>query len=447
MDNQSEKGAGRDRKGASLAPTIDLSATEVATASTPDHHDKPVAEEATAAPSPPGGGSPDSAEPPSAPAEPPSADADEAAPPGATDEARTPKLDMFEEPPRDPPAFLPILAAALIGAAAGAAIVLAATLSGVVPGLRPADDNSAPRLAGIEQEVASTRQTVDQIVDRVAVVETVAKTASEAAGNALNVAEEAKGTAASRTAGTPDSALAERLSRAEGEAADLQSSLQSSLQASLAPVSDRASAAAATATKVETDLAAAQKRIADLEGAIQAGSPEKAAAYSVALSQLADAIRSGRPFEAELQAVRGLAADPKAFADLAATAPKGMPSINSLSRSYDAVAPSIEAALRPQDSLPANAGFLDRLWYRLFTVVSITREGEALPSDPAAPARAISAALRRGDLATAVETFQNMPEAARAAGATWFVEARAVSDALTLIRTETNAALLKLSQK
>lgn len=428
MDDNTEKPAGKRRRSAVSAPTIELGAREIAASSPVGGIDASVGDGSSL---PAGAERPDVAA---------IQDAVEAAvvagepdfrPEPLEDRVRTPEPEpafasdpaFAPEPHREGPAFMPILAAALIGSVAGAAIMLALASVGVVPGLRSAGEESA-RLAGIEQDVASTRQILDQTVGRVAVVETAARTASASAGAAANLAEEARAAAKGASGGGSQD-----------------------LQASLAPVSEQANAAAATATKVETDLTATQKRIADLEATAAAPGPEKAAAYSVALSQLAEAIRLGRPFEAELKAASGLAPDPAALSGLSAPAAKGLPPLDALARSYDAALPAVEAALAPKGALQPDAGVLDRLWARLGTTISVTREGEVPAGDPMAPALAVSSALRRGDLEAAIEAFSTMPEPARAAGAAWFAEARAVLDALTLVRTETNAALLKLSQK
>ena len=94
---------------------------------------------------------------------------------------------------------------------------------------------------------------------------------------------------------------------------------------------------------------------------------------------------------------------------------------------------------------PADAGPLDRLWGSVSRVVSVTREGDAGPGDPAAPVRAVGAALRRGDLDQALSLYDALPEPARRVGSAWAGEAKARQSALATTRAETARALGQLS--
>jgi hypothetical protein len=92
-----------------------------------------------------------------------------------------------------------------------------------------------------------------------------------------------------------------------------------------------------------------------------------------------------------------------------------------------------------------DASPLDRLWGSLGRVVSVTREGEAGPGDPAAPVEAVGAALRRGDLDGALALYDALPEPARQAGSAFASEAKARQSALATTRAETARALGQLS--
>jgi hypothetical protein len=318
----------------------------------------------------------------------------------------------------------------------GGAIVLATALAGVLPGFRAGDDSLAPRLVAIEQELASARQRIDEAASRAGGAEAAARAASDNATNAVNLAAEARDVAAKAPSAAPDTVLADRIAKLEAATAEL--------RAAVTPLGDRATAAASAATEAQASLAATDKRIGALERSVTAA-PERNAAYAVALGQLADAVRAGRPFEAELKAANATGGNPAALAPLAGVAAKGVPSIADLARSFETVAPAIAAALTPVEVTPPAAGVADRLWSSLAKVVSVTREGDSEPSDPVQPVRAIRAALAQGDLAAAVERFEALPEPARQAGSAWLAEARSTLDAINITRAETVAALQKLA--
>ena len=216
-------------------------------------------------------------------------------------------------------------------------------------------------------------------------------------------------------------------------------------------MTQQANSAATTASEAKNEAAAAGERVAEIAktAGANAAARDRTAAYAVALGQLSDAVRAGRPFVAELKAATVLGGDAAGLAKLAALAETGAPSLPALSSAFEAASPAIIAALTPKDqALPADAGVADRLWASVGRVVSITREGEdapAGPADAAGPVRAIADALQRGDLAGAIGLFEALPEPGRQAGAAWLTQARSTLDATDTARAETVAALQKLA--
>ncbi|PRH86290.1 hypothetical protein C5L14_18835 [Labrys okinawensis] len=335
--------------------------------------------------------------------------------------------------PSPPRSGLPVLAAALIGGIAGGVLVVLAGALGLVPlGKSGGDDGLASRLAIAEQDAAAARKSTDEALSRLAALEAGVKTTQEAANNALSLAGEAQKAAsaagssapASPSPGPDISGLTERLAKAEGEIATLGESLR----------------------QVGTAANGLSQEVAQVKQTVSA-TPDKAAAYAVALGQLSDAIRSGKPFATELQTATGLGGNAEALAPLASRASAGVPSVEALASSYDALKPKIEAALAPKpEPLSPDAGVMDRITASLGNIVTVTREGEGGDGDPVASAEKVSKALHQGDLPAAIAAFKAMPEAGQQAGAAWLREASATAEALALIKAQTGAALQKFSQ-
>jgi hypothetical protein len=358
--------------------------------------------------------------------------------------------------PSPPPSKLPVVLAGLLGGVAGAVLVVAALSLGLVPFGRGNDDLS-PRLVAAEQDIASNKSAIDQAASRAAAAEDAAKSARDAANNALNLAGEAQKAAPADTANAAPAAppvdlgpLTDRLAKAEADIASLHSALDQAAQndaSAIAPVKDQAAAAAAAVSQVQSGLQDTQKQVAALASSTSTAA-NKAAAYAVALGQMGEAVRQGRPFGAELRTAAGIGGQADALAPLTSLAETGVPSIETLAADFDALKPQIVAALTPKPSPPPpDAGVMDRLMSSLGHVVVVTREGDGSPGDPAAPAQKVSDTLHRGDLPGAVAAFKAMPEPAQQAGAAWLSQASQALGALDAIKAETDAALQKLSSQ
>jgi len=201
----------------------------------------------------------------------------------------------------------------------------------------------------------------------------------------------------------------------------------------------------ANVTQFQADLADTKKQLATLQASVVA-TPDRAAAYAASLSQLSQTVRDGKPFDAELKTAIGIGGKADAFAPLVPFAAAGMPSVDALAGSFDAIKPELVTAMTPKPAeAPANAGVMDRMMASPSRVVTVTREGDGSPNDPDVPIGKISLALHHGDLAAAIAAFKALPAPAQQAGATWLSQASGVLDALTLIKAESNAALQKFS--
>ncbi len=123
---------------------------------------------------------------------------------------------------------------------------------------------------------------------------------------------------------------------------------------------------------------------------------------------------AGAPFAAELAALakRGVGAD--ALAALKPFADSGAPTTAAIAASWANFAPRIAAAAEP----PAASGW-DRLLDHMRALVRIRRVGAAADDDADSRVAAIGSALAHGNLASALDIFALLPDAARAAGADW----------------------------
>ena len=334
---------------------------------------------------------------------------------------------------------MPIVVVALAGGIIGGALVLAAGAFDLVPLGKGGDGGLSARMTAAEQDIASTKSAIDQAVTRAAAAEDMAKTARDAASNAVNLAGDAQKAAAGASGTAPAgpssdvAALTERLAKAEAEIATLHQT------------AGQAAAASTTATQVQSDLQNTQKQLTALESASSAAA-NKAAAYAVALSQIAEAVGKGRPFAAELKTATSIGGNAEALAPLAAFADTGVPSTEMLASGFDALKPQLIAAMTPKPvEAPAGSGMIDRLMASLGHIVTITKEGDGSSEDPEVPVHKVADALHNGDLAGAIAAFKAMPDAGQRVGAAWFKQASGVLDTLNLIKAETNTALQKFS--
>jgi hypothetical protein len=360
----------------------------------------------------------------------------------ASDVRPAPKLDSSSAPPPPlppPRSNMPIVVVALAGGIIGGALVLAAGAFNLVPLGKGGDGGLSARMTTAEQDIASTKTAIDQAVTRAAAAEDMAKTARDAASNAVNLAGDAQKAAAGASGTAPAgpssdvAGLTERLAKAEAEIAALHQT------------AGQAAAASTTATQVQSDLQNTQKQLTALESASSAAA-NKAAAYAVALSQIAEAVGKGRPFAAELKTAASIGGNAEALAPLAAFADTGMPSTEMLASGFDAIKPQLIAAMTPKPAeAPAGSGMMDRLMASLGHIVTITKEGDGSSEDPTVPVQKVADALHNGDLAGAIAAFKAMPDTGQRVGAAWFKQASGVLDTLNLIKAETNTVLQKFS--
>jgi hypothetical protein len=334
-------------------------------------------------------------------------------------------------------------AAGLGGAILGAALALIAVWL-IAPRAGALDDARA-RLATLEKSVETQSAATAALDKRMATVEAgaVKANALDALGRRVGALEASNGDV--KTA----------LDEARADAAKALAAAQAAPPNAVAPAEP--SALEPRLAKLESDLAAADarlnqlggldERLSKLEGATGAApksdarvamaksASENAASVAVLALSLEQRFAAGAPFAAELAALSQLGVGPDALASLKPFAEAGAPSLAALAASWAKVEPAVAAAAPP----PERSGW-DRLLDHIRALVRVRRVGEAAGSDESEPPVAqIGAALERRDLAAALEAYDRLPEASRAAGAAWADAAKArvaAAKAATALRAD-----------
>jgi hypothetical protein len=368
------------------APTIDLTATEVA---------GEAAAKAESAPA---------QEPP--PAEPPQQE--------AKAEPRSPEPPPVEPHPQPSAfkAYLLAMAAGFAGVVIGAAAVWA---------LLPAASNDGAPTAALQKQI-------DELKNRPAPAPAPDSRALEALRQSVRKLESDIAKLPPDTRSDLIAAQARKAQQsaeaAEKAVADLRDSVQRAAQQAPAAIDTGA-------------LAALQKRVAALEESVKAArersadAPDRAARLALSAAALRDAVDSGAPFEAELAQAKALGGDDKALAPLPEFAASGLPSSAALTHALRALLPALADAAGARS---APAGFLERLQANAGRIVRIGPAG-APPGDAAADVLArLELEAAHGDLDGALADLAKLPEAARAPAQTLIAKLTARRQALAAAR-------------
>ncbi|MDH3232075.1 MAG: mitofilin family membrane protein [Alphaproteobacteria bacterium] len=271
----------------------------------------------------------------------------------------------------------------------------------------------AERLQAIGQEIAALR----------ARIETLAKTTGDGTGGGASSAAIAEN--AGKIAANAE-ALAAGKTRSEA--------LQKTLKAEI--------------TRLETLAQGLGARLAALErqvtsGAAGAAGRGREASLVAAIGQLREAVRAGRAYVDELEAVQALAksAPVRAMALLQGTAASGVPQARTLRANFPATAVAILRAAR----MPQKGNWVDRAIARARSVVVVRRTGPGVKgkSAEALVARA-EVQLGAGDLAGSVTTLGALEGAAAEAARPWLTAARSHLTALGAVATLHRAALARI---
>jgi hypothetical protein len=241
----------------------------------------------------------------------------------------------------------------------------------------------------------------------------VAENAGKIAANAQGLAANAKALAAAQT-------------RSEA--------LEKSLKAEIARLEEAAQGLTARLTALERQVAST------VAGGAGRG---REASLVAAIGQLREAVRAGRAYKDELEAVRSLAEDPPtdAMTTLQASAAKGVTEARLLRARFPATAVAVLRAAR----LSKKSGWIDRAIARARSVVVIRRTGPGVKgSGPEAIVARAEVQLDAGDLAGAVDTLSALEGEAAEAAKPWLDAARAHIAALAAVGSLHRAALARI---
>lgn len=135
----------------------------------------------------------------------------------------------------------------------------------------------------------------------------------------------------------------------------------------------------------------------------------------LALGNLRDAVARGGAFATELAALQAVLPDHAGLAALDARAQTGIATRRALEAGFGEVLPAILAAARSGE----DAGLLAKLWDSASGIVTVRPIGTVAGDSPEAVVARIENMLAEGNLAGALESWDALPQPARAAGQAW----------------------------
>lgn len=378
--------------------------------------------------------------------------------------SETPTREFLSEASRTAPAATsPWWHFAVAGAAGGIAMI-AVTVSlwfaGIVPIRFAAPTATRARVAALELQVhelanrpvaAIDSKASDDIAARLEKIEK--SLAALPAADAADKDRLATLDGSVKALGVAVAGLGRRLDDVAGHAA----AARDQANAATAAIGDlRAAAGQAPAPAAQAELEALQRRIAALESNTNSASAAAAASeslgatmrFALAATALRDTVERGRPFVAELAAVKS-ASDVSApmtsqIAALEPFATAGVPADSALAQQLLALVPALTQAVR--GDAPAAAGFVERLQANAEKLIRVRPVGAPAGDDPAAVVARIEAFASSGDLMKARAELAKLPAAARGIVAAWenSVAARDAARAAALaLATGASRALAK----
>ena len=172
------------------------------------------------------------------------------------------------------------------------------------------------------------------------------------------------------------------------------------------------------------------EQLAALSGKVSENSGQGEVARTIAAAALKSAIDRGVPFMTELETFAQITGDSEAIGALRNMAASGVPTRGALSEMAPDAAYAMIAAT---ETVPADAGILDRLAQSARGLVKMRSVGEVEGEGVQAITARMEAAVQRGDYAKALEEYEAMPAEAKAAGAEFAGKVKARMEADRLI--------------
>lgn len=238
----------------------------------------------------------------------------------------------------------------------------------------------------------------------------------------------------STSGGTPDEATINRIAAVEEGV--------TALSGDVTALGDRVTnELAALGGRMEAVEAGLSEASATLE---QGGADASVVARAIAAAGLKSAIDRGSAFMAELEAYASVAGEDETVIALRDHAASGVPTVTQLADDFAPVANRIVAA---GQGVPDDAGIGERLMASARSLVQVRPVGEAAGDTPGAIAARMETRLKAGDLSGALAQWETLPEAAKAASASFIEDVRArqtvdglVAGALTAAMQSANPA-------
>jgi len=319
-----------------------------------------------------------------------------------------------------------VLFAGFAGAVIVTAMLSTLWLAGLVP-------------ARYDGSISADPASIAALNDRMARLEAAAKTSSDSVLERASAADNVM-----KSLGAAMTALTKRSDEVAATAADARLRAEASEKAMTElrnRVQDLGKNALAGPSPADVD--SVKKRIAALEQLVKAAPADSAARLALSAAALRDAVASGAPFITELEEAKSLGADEKILAPMAPFAASGVPTVATLAQELRALIPAIQKVSGARAPI---GGFLERLEANAGKLVRI-RPVDAPPGDDA------SAVLARAEIEAAHAAIDDaltdlgkLDAATRAPAQDWIRKAQARQAALAAARqfaSETTYALGK----
>jgi hypothetical protein len=349
------------------------------------------------------------------------------------------------------------------GAVGGGIITAAVLLANLFLNPDAQDSNLAARLARVEQQLRNPSESPGPAVADTKIVNDLA----------ARVGKLEAAIATLREAGS-DPQSANRISNLEGEVKALAESVGIAArrgdEAATAARDARQRADAASAALVQLEqkiktavadpaaLQALTDRVASLERAektieaelakrADADGHDPASRFAIAAAALNAALDRGKPFTAELAAVKTavktFVTDAKLLAAVEPFAGSGIPTASALAQELSELMPSLR---RASGVPPRDGGFLEKLQANAEKLVRIRALNEAVSDDPSAIVSRIEIDASKVDLSAALADLAKLAPAVRAPADAWIEKVQRRSAALEAGRLLVTQSLSGLSR-
>ena len=241
---------------------------------------------------------------------------------------------------------------------------------------------------------------------------------------------------------TGDPALASRLANLDAALKTMAGDV-AGLRGRLDEIAANAAAAQQRADSAMSAAEAAQKSSQSMsELARAAQSDDRAGRLAVAANALRTTAEREHPFAAELALAKSLAGNAQNLSALDAFAATGIPSAAALGRDLSALVPALVKA----SAARSEASFLERLQANAERLVRIRPVGDAAGDDPARVIARIEAKAAQADLDGALAELKKLSVTARAPAEAWIAAAERRAAALEASRQFARAALAALGK-